>query len=237
MAKLVFITGASSGIGQALALAYYEAGFNLALIARRTEEIKSWSNQHDIRPERYKIYSSNVSDIDDIVATGKVCIATQGLPDVVIANAGISVGVDSAIREDLDQLALTFATNNIGLAATFHPFIDGMRQRKSGKLVGIASVAGKTLAELGLNWNHAACMGDDWPDLPVLQASAFACAPSHAHFDVKAIADYITEAPAGSGAVRELCDLLLTAAGKYAQFLAEFQPQQAQPHTSKVNVA
>jgi 3-deoxy-D-manno-octulosonate 8-phosphate phosphatase (KDO 8-P phosphatase) len=80
-------------------------------------------------------------------------------------------------------------------------------------------------------------MGDDWPDLPVLQASAFACAPSHAHFDVKAIADYITEAPAGSGAVRELCDLLLTASGKYAQFLAEFQPQQAQPHTSKVNVA
>ena len=142
MAKLVFITGASSGIGQALALAYYEDGFNLALVARRTEEIKSWSSQHNISPERYKIYSTNVSAIDDIVATGKACIATQGLPDVVIANAGISVGVDSAIREDLDQLAQTFATNNIGLAATFHPFIVGMLQRKSGKLVGIGSVAG-----------------------------------------------------------------------------------------------
>ena len=59
MAKLVFITGASSGIGQALALAYYEAGFNLALVARRTEEIKSWSSQHNISPERYKIYSTN----------------------------------------------------------------------------------------------------------------------------------------------------------------------------------
>ena len=142
MAKLVFITGASSGIGQALALAYYHAGYNLALVARRTEEIESWCSRHDISLNSYKIYSANVSDIDSIVAAGQACIAAQGLPDVVIANAGISVGVDSAIREDLDQLAQTFATNNIGLAATFHPFIEGMRQRKSGKLVGIGSVAG-----------------------------------------------------------------------------------------------
>ena len=142
MVKLVFITGASSGIGQALALVYYQAGYNLALVARRTEEIESCCSQHNISPNRYKIYSANVSDINSIVATGKACIAAQGLPDVVIANAGISVGVDSAIREDLDQLAQTFATNNIGLAATFHPFIEGMRQRKSGKLVGIGSVAG-----------------------------------------------------------------------------------------------
>ncbi len=85
--------------------------------------------------------------------------------------------------------------------------------------------AENTLAELGLNWSHAACMGDDWPDLPVLQASAFACAPINAHFEVKAIAHYITEVPAGFGAVREFCDLLLTASGKYAQLLSEFQPQ------------
>jgi 3-deoxy-D-manno-octulosonate 8-phosphate phosphatase (KDO 8-P phosphatase) len=97
--------------------------------------------------------------------------------------------------------------------------------------------AEKTLVELGLNWTQAACMGDDWPDLPVLQASAFACAPLHAHFEAKAIADYITEAPAGSGAVRELCDLLLTASGKYAQLLAEFQPQVTQRSIAKVNVA
>ena len=142
MAKLVFITGASSGIGQALALVYYQAGYNLALAARRTEEIKSWCSQHNISLNRYKIYSANVSDIDSIVAAGKACIAAQGLPDVVIANAGISVGVETAIREDLVQMARTFATNNIGLAATFHPFIDAMLQRKSGKLVGIGSVAG-----------------------------------------------------------------------------------------------
>ena len=142
MTKLVFITGASSGIGQALAMTYYQAGYKLALVARRTSEIESWASRHDISPNSYKIYSANVIDIDSIVAAGKACIAAQGLPDVVIANAGISIGVDTAIRGDLDQLAQTFATNNIGLAATFHPFIEGMLQRKSGRLVGIGSVAG-----------------------------------------------------------------------------------------------
>jgi short-subunit dehydrogenase len=60
----------------------------------------------------------------------------------VIANAGISIGVDTAVREDLDVIARTFATNNVGLAATFHPFIEGMVRRGSGALVGIGSVAG-----------------------------------------------------------------------------------------------
>lgn len=142
MTKLVFITGASSGIGQALALTYYKAGYQLALVARRTDEIESWSSEYKISKNSYKIYSADVSNIDSIVAAGKACIAAQGLPDVVIANAGISVGIDTAIRVDLDQMAQTYATNNIGLAATFHPFIEGMLLRKSGKLVGIGSVAG-----------------------------------------------------------------------------------------------
>lgn len=83
--------------------------------------------------------------------------------------------------------------------------------------------AEKTLATLGFTWQQAACMGDDWPDLPILQACAFACAPLHAHEEVKAIAHYTTQLPAGSGAVREFCDLLLTACGQYAKLLAEFQ--------------
>ncbi len=141
-APLVFITGASSGIGQALAWRFYQSGYRLALVARRTDEVKSWCGQHKISAERYEIYSASVDIIDSIAAAGQDCMARQGVPDVVIANAGISIGIDSAIRADIDVLAQTFATNNIGLAATFHPFINGMVQRKSGKLVGIASVAG-----------------------------------------------------------------------------------------------
>jgi 3-deoxy-D-manno-octulosonate 8-phosphate phosphatase (KDO 8-P phosphatase) len=84
--------------------------------------------------------------------------------------------------------------------------------------------AEKALTVLGFTWQQAACMGDDWPDLPVLQASGFACAPMHAHTEVKAIAHYITDAPAGAGAVREFCDLLITASGQYTRLLQAFQP-------------
>lgn len=139
---LVFITGASSGIGQALALQFYRAGYRLALVARRTSEMKAWASAEGITPESYEIYSADVAVTDSIVAAGQECLARQGLPDVVIANAGISVGMDTAVRGDIDVMARVFATNNIGMAATFQPFVDAMAQRRSGTLVGIGSVAG-----------------------------------------------------------------------------------------------
>lgn len=142
MSKLVLITGASSGIGQALALRYFQAGWRLALVARRTEVVELWAKSLSIEAGSYVVYNADVCDIYSIVGAGKACVARQGVPDVVIANAGVSIGMDSRMREDLDVMVQTFAANNIGVAATFHPFIDGMVQRGSGVLVGIASVAG-----------------------------------------------------------------------------------------------
>jgi 3-deoxy-D-manno-octulosonate 8-phosphate phosphatase (KDO 8-P phosphatase) len=81
--------------------------------------------------------------------------------------------------------------------------------------------AEETLKALGLDWSEAAAMGDDWPDLPVMQRCALACAPPNAHIEVKAVAHHVTQTPGGHGAVRELCDLLLVASGKYAALLQE----------------
>jgi short-subunit dehydrogenase len=141
LTRLAFITGASSGIGQALAARFYQAGYSLALVARRTAEIETWARAARIDAQRYRIYGADVADTGSIVAAGTDCIAHQGVPDVVIANAGISVGIDTEDRGDLDVLAQTFAINNVGLAATFHPFVAAMRTRGSGRLVGIGSVA------------------------------------------------------------------------------------------------
>jgi len=140
-APLVFITGASSGIGQALAARYALAGWRLALVARRTAEVEAWVQALGLAADRVAVYRADVAEPDSIIAAGQACIAAQGLPDVVIASAGISVGMDSAERDDLDVMRDTFATNNTGLAATFHPFLRLMRQRGRGTLVGIASVA------------------------------------------------------------------------------------------------
>lgn len=82
--------------------------------------------------------------------------------------------------------------------------------------------AEQTLKMLGLAWEQAAAMGDDWPDLPVMRRCALACAPHNAHAEAKAIAHYVTQARGGDGAARELCDLLLVASGKYAGLLEEF---------------
>lgn len=78
-----------------------------------------------------------------------------------------------------------------------------------------------TLKALGLDWSQAAAMGDDWPDLPVLTRCAFACAPANAQADVLVRVTYVTALQGGSGAVRELCDLLLVASGRYASLLQE----------------
>lgn len=81
--------------------------------------------------------------------------------------------------------------------------------------------AEQTLKTLGLDWSQAAVIGDDWPDLPVMQRCVLACAPAQAHAEVLARVHHVTRAAGGAGAAREFCDLLLVASGRYAQLLQE----------------
>ncbi len=140
--RLAFITGASSGIGQALALRFHRSGHRLALVARRADDVVRWAHAQGIDPARCSVYAADVRDVAAITAAGRACIEAQGVPDVVIANAGISIGMDTAVLADIDVMRATYETNNIGLAATFQPFVRPMCERGSGRLVGIASVAG-----------------------------------------------------------------------------------------------
>ena len=141
VAPLVIITGASSGIGQALAARYAAAGWRLGLVARRVAELQAWALARGLGADRCVVYGADVAVTDSIVQAGKDCIERQGLPDVVIACAGVSIGMDTAERADLEVMREMFALNNVGLAATFHPFVRGMRERGSGTLVGVASVS------------------------------------------------------------------------------------------------
>ncbi len=159
MSKLAFITGASSGLGQALARRYHLAGYQLALVGRRAAQIETWAGRQGFMTDSYSIYSADVAQADSIVAAGLACLDAQGVPDVVLACAGMSIGVDTGQRTDLDVMARTFATNNLGTAATFHPFLAAMKTRGNGTLVGMGSVnAVRGFAGHGANCPSKAAM-------------------------------------------------------------------------------
>lgn len=136
---LVFITGASSGIGAALARHYAERGATLGLVARRGAML---NDLVAALPGSHHVYVVDVADAGAMVAAGSDFIARAGVPDVVIANAGISVGTLTGEREDLPAFRRVFETNVLGMVHTFHPFLEPMQQAGAGRLVGIASVAG-----------------------------------------------------------------------------------------------
>ena len=136
----VFITGASSGIGAALARHYAEQGATLGLAARRQQALTDLLAD---LPGRHAAYALDVSDAPALAAAAADFTARHGAPDIVIANAGVSVGTLSECPEDLTAFRRVMDTNVYGMAATFAPFIGPMAAAGGDRrLVGIASVAG-----------------------------------------------------------------------------------------------
>ena len=135
----VFITGASSGIGEALARHYAERGATLGLVARRGEQLAALAAS---LPGQHSVFALDVADGQALVGAANTFITEHGLPDVVIANAGISVGTLAGEADDMAALERIMAVNVLALAQTLQPFIGPMRQVGKGTLVGIASVAG-----------------------------------------------------------------------------------------------
>ena len=136
----VFITGASSGIGQALALEYARQGHVLGLVARRAQRLATLLEQ--LPGDGHCVYCVDVRDRQALHSAAKEFEGKVGQVDIVIASAGVSAGTLTETGEDFDVFNDIFAINVMAMMATFEPFIPGMRLRGAGTLVGIASVAG-----------------------------------------------------------------------------------------------
>jgi short-subunit dehydrogenase len=144
--KRVFITGASSGIGAALARQYAEQGAILGLVARRQQVLEQLASTLP-HSERHHLYALDVTDHAALAQAAADFIATAGGIDIVIANAGISVGTLTEYTEDIAVFERIIATNVVATMATFAPFIATLKTQaqagqRTGRLVGIASVSG-----------------------------------------------------------------------------------------------
>lgn len=140
--RRVFITGASSGIGAALALRYAQLGATLGLLARRGETLEALIATLP-SPEKHRAYAVDVQDHTGIRHAAMDFIEYAGGVDVVIASAGISHGTLTDDPDDLPVFESIIATNVTATFATFAPFIGAMKaQCTPARLVGIGSVAG-----------------------------------------------------------------------------------------------
>ena len=135
----VVITGASSGIGRALALEYAGRGATLGLIARRADMLTQLAASLPVPSYTYAV---NVTDAPALARAAEDFTARAGCPDIVIANAGVSAGTLTGNPEDNGVFEEVIVTNVIGMMLTFQPFVEAMRRQRRGILVGIASVAG-----------------------------------------------------------------------------------------------
>jgi 3-deoxy-D-manno-octulosonate 8-phosphate phosphatase (KDO 8-P phosphatase) len=155
-----------------------------------------------------------IFDVDGVLTDGRVYIGESGEVFKAFSTLdghGLKLlaqgGIVPIIVTGRDSPAVRRRVADLGLAHAAYGAADKL------------AAALPLLDMLGFAWERVAVMGDDWPDLPLMHRAAFACAPAQAHCEVRAVADHVTSAAAGYGAAREFCDLLLLAAGRYAQLL------------------
>ena len=155
-----------------------------------------------------------IFDVDGVLTDGRIYIGEQGEAFKAFSTLdghGLKLlaqgGIVPVVITGRDSPAVRRRVADLGIAQAVYGAADKL------------AAATPLLARLGVGWDAVAAMGDDWPDLPLMTRAAFACAPANAHAEVRAIAHHVTRAEGGHGAARECCDLLLTAAGRYAPLL------------------
>jgi NAD(P)-dependent dehydrogenase (short-subunit alcohol dehydrogenase family) len=138
----VFVTGASSGLGRALALEYARRAPDavIGLAARRADALAALVSS--LPPGVAVPYVLDVTDRAALAEAGRDFISRFGAPDVVVANAGVNGPTFTGVAGDGPDFERIMRTNVVGMFDTFAPFVDAMRARGSGSLAGVASVAG-----------------------------------------------------------------------------------------------
>jgi 3-deoxy-D-manno-octulosonate 8-phosphate phosphatase (KDO 8-P phosphatase) len=155
-----------------------------------------------------------IFDVDGVLTDGRIYIGEHGEEFKAFSTLdghGLKLlaqfGITPVVITGRDSPAVRRRVADLGIAHAVYGAADKL------------AAATQLMSALSLGWDTLAAMGDDWPDLPLLTRAAFACAPANAHAEVRAVAHHVTSATGGHGAARECCDVLLMAAGRYADAL------------------
>lgn len=155
-----------------------------------------------------------IFDVDGVLTDGRLYMGEHG--EVFKAFHSLDghglkllaqAGIEPLVITGRDSLAVRRRVEDLGLRHAHYGVQDKHRTAEA------------LLAALGLSWGEVAVMGDDWPDLPLMVRAGLAVAPANAHVEVQACAHHVSALRGGFGAAREFCDLLLMAAGRYAQLM------------------
>ena len=154
-----------------------------------------------------------ILDVDGVLTDGGLYFSEQGESIKrfsVLDGQGIKLmqraGIALAVITGRDSAALRERLTALRIQHAFYGTEDKL------------PAAEKLFNQMGLSWQQCAVMGDDWPDLPMLCRAQLACAPANAHIENRQLAHWVSALRGGEGAVREMCDLILSAQGRYAQF-------------------
>ena len=158
-----------------------------------------------------------IFDVDGVLTDGTLFVGAEGevmKPFSVLDGHGLKLlragGIEPIVITGRDSAAVRRRVADLGLDRAIYGAGDKLAAAEAQR------------AELALAWADVAVIGDDWPDLPLLVRAGFAAAPPNAHAEVRAVVHHVTRARGGEGAAREFCDLLLMAAGRYAELLQSY---------------
>jgi 3-deoxy-D-manno-octulosonate 8-phosphate phosphatase (KDO 8-P phosphatase) len=156
-----------------------------------------------------------IFDVDGVLTDGRIYLSERGEEFKAFSTLdgqGLKLlalaGITPVVITGRDSPAVRRRVADLGILHAVYGAVDKL------------AAAQPLMAAQGWTWNSLAAMGDDWPDLPLMSRAAFSCAPVNAHIEVKSIAHHVTASAGGHGAARECCDLLLMAAGRYADALS-----------------
>jgi len=157
--KTVFITGASSGIGKATAQLFHQKGWNVVATLRNPQAEKEWEHVNNV-----KVLRCDVSNLDSIQAAIREGVAAFQGVDLLVNNAGYGTlgPLESASYE---QIKRQLDTNLLGLISVTKEMLPHFRERKSGVIINISSIAGIITSPLAALYN-ATKWGVDKPLIP-----------------------------------------------------------------------